>query len=158
MEAVVLQELSEKNLLKGTMRAKGLESDLELQLELKRLELEEKREPREYAEREAERQRQFELQKVREETEFRLREMERKIQFSEQEGEVLKKYQIGRSMSLVPKFDEREVEKYFLMFEIVAESIEWPRKTYCLFLQSVLTGKANYVYCALSSAQCAAMG
>ena len=50
VEAVVLQTLAEKNLLKGTMRARGLESDLELQLELKRLQIEER-------EREAERQR-----------------------------------------------------------------------------------------------------
>ncbi len=54
VKAVLLRVLTEKNLLKGTMRARGLGSDLELQLEIKRLELEERREQREEAERQAE--------------------------------------------------------------------------------------------------------
>ncbi len=61
-------------------------------------------------------------------------------------------------MSLVPKFDERKVEKYFLMFKKVAKSMEWPRDMYCLFLQSVLPGKATDVYCALFTAQCSDYG
>ncbi len=83
---------------------------------------------------------------------------ERKAQLSQQERKILKKDQIVRSMSLVPKFDERKVEKYFLMFEKVAESIKWPRDMYCLFLQSVLTLKAKDICCALSTAQCAKYG
>ena len=66
--------------------------------------------------------------------------MERKAHLSQQENKMLQKDQIARSMSLVPKFDKREVEKYFLMLKKVAESMEWPRDMYCLFLQSVLTG------------------
>ncbi len=61
-------------------------------------------------------------------------------------------------MSLVQKFNEREVEKYFLMFEKVAKSMEWLTDIYCLFLQSVLTGKAKDVYCALSTDLCANYG
>ena len=45
-----------------------------------------------------------------------------------------------------------------MMSEKVAESMEWPRDLYCLFLQRVLTGKANDIYCALSTAQCANYG
>ncbi len=44
------------------------------------------------------------------------------------------------------------------MSEKVAESMEWPRDLYCLFLQSVLTGKAQDIYCALPTAQCANYG
>ncbi len=84
--------------------------------------------------------------------------MERKAHLSQQENKILKKDHIARSMSLVPKFDEREVEKYFLMLEKFAESMEWSRDMYCLFLQSVLTGKAKDFYCALSTAQCAYYG
>ncbi len=40
-----------------------------------------------------------------------------------------------------------EVEKYFLMFEKATESVERPRDMYCMFLQSVLPGKAKYIYC-----------
>ena len=43
--------------------------------------------------------------------------MERKAQLSEQEGNILKKYQILHSISLVPKFEEKEIIKFFLMFE-----------------------------------------
>ncbi len=57
-------------------------------------------------------------------------------------------------MSLVQKFGETEVEKYFLTFEKVAKIMEWPTDRYCLSWKSVLTGKANDVYCALSTAQC----
>ncbi len=78
---------------------------------------------------------------------------EKKAQLSEQEGKILKKNQIARSMSLVPKFDEKEIEKYFLTFEKVAKSMNWATGMYCLFLQSVLTGKVKDVYCALSTSE-----
>ncbi len=133
-----------------------------MQLELKRLELEEAERQRQEADRQREHelqkereQRQFEIQLAREQSELKMREMEKKAQLSEQERKILKKDQIVRSMSLVPRFDEREVEKYFLMFEKVAESMEWPRDLYCLFLQSLLTGKAKDIYCAPTTAQCA---
>ncbi len=173
VKEVLLQALTEKKLLKGTMRTRGLESDLELQLEIKRLKPEERREQREEAERHRQSEREsgkrsrkvkrrkrkiFRAEKLAKEREFKLREMERKAQLSEQEGKILKKDQNARSMSLVTKFDGREVEPYFLMFEKVAKSMEWPTDMYCLFLQSVLTGKAKGVYCALSAAECANYG
>ncbi len=55
VKAVVLQALVDRSLLKGTMTPTGLESELKLQHELKRLELDE-----------AERCRQFEREKDRE--------------------------------------------------------------------------------------------
>ena len=61
-------------------------------------------------------------------------------------------------MSLVPKWNEREVEKYFLMFKKIAESMERPKDMYCLFLPSLLTGKVKYIYYALYTAQCADYG
>ncbi len=73
---------------------------------------------------------------AKEEREFKSKEMERKAQLSEQESKILKKDQIARFTSLVQKFDETEVEKYFLMFEKVAKSMDWPTDMYCLFLQS----------------------
>ncbi len=81
-------------------------------------------------------------------------QVEGKAQLSEQDSKIFKKDQITRSMSLVPMFDEKEVEKYFLIFEKVAKSMDWPTDMFCLFLQSVLTGNARDVYCAFSSAQC----
>ena len=44
--------------------------------------------------------------------------MERKALLSEEEEDkILKKDQLTRSVSLVPKFDEREVQTYFLMLK-----------------------------------------
>ncbi len=40
------------------------------------------------------------------------------------------------------------------MCEKVAKGVERLKDMYCLFLQSVLTGKAKDVYCALSTQQC----
>ncbi len=79
--------------------------------------------------------------------------MQRKAHLSQQEEKIFKKDQIARSMSMVPKFDEREFEKYFLMFEKVAESMEWPRDMYCLFLQKCGNRKAKDVtlHCLLLS-------
>ncbi len=82
---------------------------------------------REKQEKDREEERKFHRQKelAKEEREFKLRERERKAQLSEQESKILKKDQIAKSTSLVPKFEETEVEKYFLMFEKVAKSMDW---------------------------------
>ncbi len=64
---------------------------------------------------------------------------------------------MARLMSLIPKFGELEVEKIFNIFltlEKVAMIMSWPTDIYYLFLKSVFTGKARYVYCTLSTVQC----
>ena len=50
----------------------------------------------------------------------------------------------------VPPFQDTEVDKYFLHFEKIASSLEWPKEVWTLLLQSVLLGKAREVYSALS--------
>ena len=49
----------------------------------------------------------------------------------------------------MPPFQEKEIDKYFLHYEKIATSLDWPRETWTLLLQSVLTGKAHEVYSAL---------
>ena len=41
------------------------------------------------------------------------------------------------------------MDKYFLNFENIALSLEWPKKVWTLLLQSVLLGIAKKVYSAL---------
>ena len=53
----------------------------------------------------------------------------------------------------MPPFQEKEIDKYFLHYEKIATSLDWPRETWTLLLQSVLTGKAREVYLALSIEQ-----
>ena len=42
-----------------------------------------------------------------------------------------------KNIRLVPKFEEKEVDKYFLHFEKIAESLKWPKESWTLLLQSV---------------------
>ena len=41
------------------------------------------------------------------------------------------------------------MEKYFVHFEKIANSLKWPQEVWTLLLQSVLTGKAREIYSAL---------
>ena len=54
----------------------------------------------------------------------------------------------------MPKFEEKEVDKYFLHFEKIAESLKWPKESWTLLLQSVFVGKAREIYSSLSLEQC----
>ena len=62
-------------------------------------------------------------------------------------------FHISKHIIFVPPFQEKEVDKYFLHYEKIATSLEWPRETWILLLQSVLTGKAHEVYSAMSVEQ-----
>ena len=59
----------------------------------------------------------------------------------------------ARNIRLVPPFQEKEVDKYFAHFEKVAESLNWPKESWVLLLQSVLVGKAQEIYGSLSVEQ-----
>ena len=59
----------------------------------------------------------------------------------------------ARIIRLVPPFQEKEVDKYFAHFEKVADSLNWPEESWVLLLQSVLVGKAQEIYGALSVEQ-----
>uniref|UniRef100_A0AAY4DAZ5 SCAN box domain-containing protein n=1 Tax=Denticeps clupeoides TaxID=299321 RepID=A0AAY4DAZ5_9TELE len=62
-------------------------------------------------------------------------------------------FDVSRNISLVPPFNEREVEKYFSHFERVAITLKWPTAVWSLSLQCVLSGKAQEVYSALTVEQ-----
>ena len=55
-----------------------------------------------------------------------------------------------KNIRLVPKFEEKEVDKYFLHFEEFANSLKWPKESWTLLLQSVFIGQARVVYSSLS--------
>ena len=59
----------------------------------------------------------------------------------------------ARNIRLVPPFQEKEVDKYFAHFEKVADSLNWPKESWVLLLQSVLVGKAQEIYESLSVEQ-----
>ena len=55
-------------------------------------------------------------------------------------------FDVTKHIRLVPPFQEKEVDKYFLNFEKVAENLNWPKEYWTLLLQSVLMGKAHEIY------------
>ena len=59
----------------------------------------------------------------------------------------------ARNIRLVLPFQEKEVDKYFAHFEKVADSLNWPKESWVLLLQSVLIGKAQEIYGSLSVLQ-----
>ena len=57
-------------------------------------------------------------------------------------------FDVARTIHLVPRFSEREVEKYF---EKIAQIMKWPKDIWSLMLQS---DKAKETYSPLSVEQC----
>ena len=62
-------------------------------------------------------------------------------------------FDVTKHIRLVPPFQEKEVDKYFLDFEKVAENLNWPKEHWTLLLQSVLIGKAREIYTQLAVEQ-----
>ena len=62
-------------------------------------------------------------------------------------------FDVTKHIRLVPPFQEKEVDKYFLHFEKVAENLNWPKEHWTLLLQSVSIGKACEIYTQLAVEQ-----
>ena len=57
-------------------------------------------------------------------------------------------------LKLVPKFDKNDnLDSFFLMFERIAVSINWPEEEWAILIQQVVTGKSQSVVSALSDEQ-----
>ena len=127
-------------------------------VELERLKLEGERMRLEFEGREREKDR----QERERETERQERERERE---RAHELEVLRLRANGGSSStslegssfnavsaikLVPSFSEKEVVEFFLSFEKVARSLNWPEDKWTTIIQCRFVGKAQKVYSALS--------
>ncbi len=61
---------------------------------------------------------------------------------------------ITRYVKFVPRFNEKDIDNYFLHFEKVANTLKWPKTMWSVLLQSQLTGKAQEVFASLSIVQC----
>ena len=62
-------------------------------------------------------------------------------------------FDVTKHIRLVPPFQEKEVDKYFLHFEKVAENLKWPKEHWTVLLQSVVIGKAHEIHTQLSLEQ-----
>ena len=102
---------------------------------------------------------QLRLREIELKNELEFRELEARVRLKELEVKSTHSdtsentFDISKQVRLVPPFQENEVDKYFAHFEKVAQSLKWPSNMWTLLLQSVLSGKAQQVYSALSIEQ-----
>ena len=150
------------------------EREKEKQMQFEREEKQKQREMEERLEKERlEKQRQLEIEKLEKQRELeerlakeKLEQEERievekeKLQYSLKMKELelssksmppvsfdpSKVFDVTKHIRLVPPFQEKEVDKYFLHFEKVAENLKWPKEHWTLLLQSVVIGKAREIY------------
>ncbi|KAI7799880.1 hypothetical protein IRJ41_013806 [Triplophysa rosa] len=59
-------------------------------------------------------------------------------------------FDIINNLKLLPAFNERDPDVFFSLFESIADEREWPETDRTVMLQSVLVGKAQEAYTALS--------
>ena len=176
------EEIFNENALSLIVDVQSVSSskELELKFQIRQLEIQERekererereREREERKEREKEREREREerekereREREREEREREEREKEREFQLRMREIEMQERanqpkqkieynFDVTKHIRLVPPFQEKEVDKYFLHFEKVAENLNWPKEHWTLLLQSVLIGKAREIYIQLSVEQ-----
>ena len=129
--------------------------ELELKFQIRQLEIQEREKEREWEEREKEREREREREREErereereKETEFqlRMREIEMQERANQPKQKIIYNFDVTKHIRLVPPFQEKEVDKYFLHFEKVTENLNWPKEHWTLLLQSVLIGKAREIY------------
>ena len=82
-----------------------------------------------------------------------MREIEMQERANQPKQKIEYNFDITKHIRLVPPFQEKEVDKYFLHFEKVAENLNWPKEHWTLLLQSVLIGKAREIYTQLGVEQ-----
>ena len=91
----------------------------------------------------------FEKEKFEHEKLLKQRELEAKIELDKEKLKlptpnlVQNKFDPSRHIKLVPKFQEENVDQFFLHFEKVANNFKWPKESWAVLLQSVLLGKAR---------------
>ena len=124
----------------------------EKEREREREERENERE-REREEREKEREREREEREKEREFQLKMREIEMQERANQSKQKIEYNFDVTKHIRLVPPFQEKEVDKYFLHFEKVAENLNWPKEHWTLLLQSVLIGKAREIYIQLSVEQ-----
>ena len=142
--------------------------ELELKFQIRQLEIQEREKEREWEEREKEREREREREREEREKErgrereerkkerefqLRMREIEMQERANQPKQKIEYNFDVTKHIRLVPPSQEKEVDKYFLHFEKVAENLNWPKEHWTLLLQSVLIGKAREIYTQLGVEQ-----
>ena len=147
----------EERMHKQRLEMEEREKEKQREMEREKLEHEKLRLEMEEREREKERERQERIEIEKEKLEFQLKmkelELQDKIKPKTLPLDTSKSFDVTKHIRLVPPFQEKEVDKYFLHFEKVAENLKWPKEHWTLLLQSVVIGKAREIYTQLSLEQ-----
>ena len=133
-ERIRVEQLErEERMQKEKLEMEEREKEKERQIQRERLEMEEKEKERQYN--------------------LRMKELEMQDKAKTKPLDLGTHFDVTKHIRLVPPFQEKEVDKYFLHFEKVAENLKWPREHWTLLLQSVVIGKAREIYTQLSLEQ-----
>ena len=125
------------------------ELEIQRQIEFEKLRLEQEK-----FKIEQERQMQIEKEKLKFDAELKMKELElQNMTVKRQSLDSGAHFDVMKHIRLVPPFQEKEVDKYFLHFEKVAENLKWPKEHWTLLLQSVIIGKAREIYTQLTVEQ-----
>ena len=144
------------------LQLRELEVQRQIQLEKLKLEQEERirveqleREERMQKEKLAMEKQRLEMEEKEKERQYNLRmkEIEMQDKVKTKPLDLGTHFDVTKHIRLVPPFQEKEVDKYFLHFEKVAENLKWPKEHWTLLLQSVVIGKAREIYTQLSLEQ-----
>ncbi len=131
----------------NTKQEERLPVKMDREYELEILRLRDRAAEREHTERleklrleEKERERNFELEKLR-------------LQQSISKSTSSKSFDVIKNFQAVPTFQEEDVDMYFLHFEKLATSLNWPKQHWTILLQKAFVGKAREIFSQLSVEQ-----
>ena len=108
----------------------------EERIQKEKLEIEDKIQKEKLEQAEKEKERQYNL---------RMKELEMQDKVRPKLLDLGTHFDITKHIRVVPPFQEKEVDKYFLHFEKVAENLKWPKEHWTLLLQSVVIDKAREI-------------
>ena len=153
-DRIMLETLEQEDrLLREKIEHEKLRLEMEEREKEKQREIEREKLENEKLRLEAEERIEIEKEKLQFELKMKELELEGKSKSKPLPLDSGKSFDVTKHIRLVPPFQEKEVDKYFLHFEKVAENLKWPREHWTLLLQSVVIGKAREIYTQLSLEQ-----
>ncbi|KAJ8021034.1 hypothetical protein HOLleu_40788 [Holothuria leucospilota] len=149
----------------NTFELKRLEIEMKKEIRLKEMESEMQKEKEEREMQKENEERKMQMQRETDEREMQMQkgkeEREHEFRLKQLQLGVIKgsdpkigldtgRFDVSKHVKFVPKFQEDNVEKFFNHFEKLGEQLKWPRDKWSILIQSNFTGKAQEVYSALS--------
>ena len=153
-ERIRVEQLErEERMQKEKLEMEEREKEKERQIQRERSEMEERIAKEKLLFQEKENERLLQEKEQERQYNLKMKELEMQDKAKTKPLDLGTHFDVTKHIRLVPPFQEKEVDKYFLHFEKVAENLKWPREHWTLLLQSVVIGKAREIYTQLSLEQ-----